>query len=112
MALPKRLRLTKEKEFETVFKNGRKFVSKYFIVYYYISDNTDIGQKFGVIASKKIGGAVKRNRAKRLIQEVLRQEFEKFRNNIWIIVITRQKILEVKPEILRNELKEIRAIYK
>ena len=61
--------LKKSREFRFLFKNGNSCVTYGFVCYYAESAN---GNRLGIVASKKIGNAVKRNRAKRVIREAFR----------------------------------------
>jgi len=68
-------KLTKTNQYDYVFKNGKRFVSPYLLLVSAKSKHED-QTRFGIIASKKVGKAVSRNRAKRRIREVIRK-FEK-----------------------------------
>ena len=63
-------RLRLKKEFEAVFAAGRKTVTKDLVAWY--SQGGDKEKKIGLMVSKKTGGAVKRNRLKRLLREAFR----------------------------------------
>jgi len=60
--------LTKKSEFHKVYEHGAKNVGRFLVVYLLSADD----MAFSVVASKKIGNAVKRNRAKRLLRETFR----------------------------------------
>jgi RNase P protein component len=57
--------LAKKSEFQKVYEDGVKKVGRFLVVYLLPAD--DLGR--AVVASRKIGGAVQRNRAKRLLRE-------------------------------------------
>ncbi|MEN8006240.1 MAG: ribonuclease P protein component [Candidatus Krumholzibacteriota bacterium] len=61
--------LTKKSEFHKVYEQGAKQVGRFLVVYLLPAD--DMAR--AVVASKKVGNAVKRNRAKRLLREAFRQ---------------------------------------
>ena len=60
--------LTKKNEFHEVYEHGAKKVGRFLVVYLLPAD--DMAR--AVVASKKIGNAVKRNKAKRLLREAFR----------------------------------------
>ena len=64
-------RIKSSDHFNSFFSQSKKIVSKYFIIFY--SRKTYENQKFAFIASKKVGHAVFRNRAKRRLREIVRQ---------------------------------------
>lgn len=61
--------LTKKSEFHKVYECGAKQVGRLLVVYLLPADD----MAWSVVASKKVGNAVKRNRAKRLLREAFRQ---------------------------------------
>ncbi len=80
MKLWKRLN---ESEFRAVFGKSRKFFGKYIVLF--VSDA--VSHKVGFVASKKVGNAVKRNKAKRLMREAfLRVETEIDSRKSYILV--------------------------
>lgn len=80
-------RLRKEKDFENVFKNGKKRVSDKFIIYF-IKNNL-LYSRLGISIKRKIGKANKRNRIKRLIREYFRLNKHKFNDMYDFLFVVR-----------------------
>ncbi len=87
------LRLKKNLEFKRVYKQGRSVANRFAVMY--ILHNGTPHRKAGFSVSKKIGGAVQRNRLKRLFREVYRLNQESLIKGIDIVFIARQAAKEV-----------------
>ncbi|HYM59829.1 MAG TPA: ribonuclease P protein component [Thermoanaerobaculia bacterium] len=74
-ALPKTKRLAKRREFLHVYESGRKLFSRFSVVFF-IANGFGYS-RIGITATKKLGKATERNRLKRWIREVYRQERER-----------------------------------
>lgn len=76
--------LKKSKEFNLIYNKGTKIYTKYTIIFIY----NKMCSKFGVVASKKIGNAVKRNRIKRIFRQIIRNNpsFFSIKNNAYVII--------------------------
>ncbi|MGL4483482.1 MAG: ribonuclease P protein component [Anaerovoracaceae bacterium] len=68
--LRKKQVLTGKKEFQAVYNRGRS-VPDQFIILFYKKNGLDYA-RLGFLASKKVGNAIKRNRARRLMKEAYR----------------------------------------
>ena len=62
--------LNKNHEFRRLYKKGKSAGSSYVIVY--CSRNNSPYNKLGITVSKKVGGAVERNRVRRRLKEIYR----------------------------------------
>ena len=69
--LKKEERITRRTEFLKIFKHGIRYNTENFLIIIF-SDNNKPIRRLGITVSKKVGGAVKRNRVKRLLKEFFR----------------------------------------
>jgi ribonuclease P protein component len=75
---------------EAVFEKGRKVVAKDVIVWSLERpQGEDDSPRMAVVVSRKLGGAVRRNRLKRLIREVYRLHKPQLRPRLDLIVYPR-----------------------
>lgn len=65
----KRRRLSRSAEFDRVYREGRSHASRYLVVYAFPRADADADARLGVSVGRKVGGAVERNRMKRLLRE-------------------------------------------
>jgi ribonuclease P protein component len=67
----KGLRLRQRPEFQQVFDTGVRIRGRFFTIL--VAPSRASRSRLGIVASKKLGDAVRRNRAKRLIREIFRR---------------------------------------
>ena len=64
--------LKKRSEFLCVKNTGQQIATKFFILQYRSYESETTALRFGFTVSKKVGGAVQRNRIKRRLREIVR----------------------------------------
>jgi ribonuclease P protein component len=93
-------RLKTSKEFNYVYKQAtRTWHTPYFVLFYKNIEE----QKAGFVASKKIGNAVRRNRAKRLLRAHFIENIDRIKSGNYILV--------AKPMLLEKSYREIKKAY-
>lgn len=90
----------KSQEFSIVYEKAKKWHCDPAVVYYLASND----KKFSVIASKKIGNAVKRNRAKRVVRAAFLELKDRLKPGIYVI-ITRANINDMEFSSVVKSLK-------
>jgi ribonuclease P protein component len=93
-------RLTRSTEFKRVRRFGKSYAHPLFVLVALPSQMNNF--RLGIAASRAVGEAVKRNRAKRLIREALRNLIPEIDAGWNALVICRRPILDSSlPEIVR-----------
>ena len=103
--------LKKRKDFVLSYKFGKKSFNKNFILQKFSpEDQANFDLMFGFTATKKIGNAVKRNRAKRrmrsLISTFLKENGNLFDHTSTYILIAKKSLIRASFLDLKVEMKE------
>ena len=97
------IRIIKESYvFRRAYKKGKSMVSPYVVVYAVKNRYNDI--RLGITAGKKIGKAVARNRAKRVITAAFRQALPQIPTGYDYVIVARSRILTVKSTVVAESL--------
>jgi len=102
---PKRT-LQENSQFRMCYSRGKKVVCEHVVVFYHPVVGEDApGPRVGVVASKRVGNAVKRNRAKRLLRESARRVVGRLNDrDIWVVLVAKSSITEQTSQTVRNDL--------
>jgi len=100
-ALPARLRIRRRPEFLRVYEHGLRVRARLMTVI--ALPNTQSASRLGIAATRKLGGAVVRNRAKRLIRELFRNA--EAPQGLDIVVIPRPDMLDADFSTLESEFR-------
>lgn len=86
---PGRGRLSRSADFDRVFRSGRSHASREFVLY--VFPRAEAGPpRLGLSVSRKVGGAVERNRVKRLLREAFASQAARLAGGIDAVVVARR----------------------
>ena len=98
---PRSCRLTARRQFQAVYRDGHRVGSKSFTLF---GIPTSLGYcRLGITVTRKLGGAVRRNRIKRLMREVYRLNRWQLAGSIDIVVNARHGFHETSLDDLQRE---------
>jgi ribonuclease P protein component len=83
-------RIRRRSEFERAYSQGRRVHGRFMTLF--VVPNGGDQARVGVAATKKLGSAVERNRAKRLAREVFRRQ--KISGGLDIVIVPRREMLD------------------
>ncbi len=85
--------LDRDGQFQKLYKKGKSVVLPCIIIY--AKKNGQSYNRLGITASKKLGKAVVRNRAKRRIRELYRTNIGKLKSGYDFVIVARSKTASV-----------------
>jgi ribonuclease P protein component len=95
---PRRRRLSRSAEFERVYRQGRSKGNRYLVLYAFPREEespSEDGPRLGLSVSRRIGGAVDRNRVKRVLREAFWAEAERLPEGSDYVVVARPDSLDL-----------------
>jgi ribonuclease P protein component len=96
---PKTDRILRREDFIRVYEQGRKLHARYFTAFVAASQQGD-GTHIGLTATRKIGNAAERNRARRLLREA-------FRKNRWLVPSGVDIVINVKRALVEAAYRDV-----
>lgn len=81
--------ICENRDYRRIYSRGKSIVTPSVVIY--ISKNRRQELRVGITTSKKIGNAVKRNRARRVIREAVRELLPNIKKGNDIIIVARAK---------------------
>ena len=101
--MQRKFRLTRSTDFKRVRRTGKSYAHPFVVIVAQASEASRV--RVGVTAGRSVGGAVQRNKAKRLLREALRPLLRDLPPGWDLILIAR-------PALLPTPLQEIRQVLK
>ncbi len=91
---PSRGRLSRSAEFERVYRQGRSTANRYLVLYSFPNEAAE-RPRLGLSVSRKVGGAVQRNKVKRLLREAFAHAEAELSSGQDIVVVARPQAREL-----------------
>jgi ribonuclease P protein component len=96
-------RIRRRADFKHVYEHGSRVHSRYCTLF--ILPNVYAVGRLGIAATRKLGDAVQRNRAKRLIREVFRRN--KLADGFDVVVVPKRDLLDASLIVLETDYRSI-----
>jgi ribonuclease P protein component len=93
----RRRRLSRSGEFDRVYREGRSHASRHLVVYSFPRADAD-SPRLGVSVGRNLGGAVERNRVKRLLREAFWARAEELPDGLDFVIVARPAAGELARE--------------
>ena len=100
--LSREQRLTRSSLFRETYEQGRRWTGRYMVLWLRSGEGASL--RLGVVSSRKVGEAVARVRARRLLREAYRRSRHRFSGPYDIILVSRRSVLDARWEDICLEL--------
>lgn len=110
LGLSRTQRIRKRPDFLRIQDGGVRVGTRHFLVLLSAGPSPDAAPRIGIVASRKVGGAVVRNRAKRLVREVFRHAADLFPAGLDVVVIVRAGAHELAFADAQGEFRAVSSL--
>lgn len=98
------LKINQNYLYRRLYRVGKNIVTPYFVAY--VKKNRGKTNRLGITVTKKIGNAVQRNRARRLLQEAYRLLEERLPMGMDIVLVARKRTVDAKMQMVRDAMEK------
>ncbi|MGE8204775.1 ribonuclease P protein component [Heyndrickxia sp. NPDC080065] len=109
--MKKSYRIKKNIEFQHVFKKGKSFANRQFVIYV-LKKRDQENFRIGLSVSKKIGNAVKRNEIKRYLRQCFTELKENIDKGNDYVIIARKPAAEMNFHEVKSSLQHVLKVAK
>ena len=113
--LPRSERLRKRAGFQAVQNRGRKHHTEHFLVFVLAQPIQEgkgpLAPRLGLTVSRKVGGAVQRNRVKRLVREAFRRTKSLFPRGVDVVFVAKKQATDATFEQVSGEIEKLCGRY-
>jgi ribonuclease P protein component len=106
LRFPKSARLSRASEFERMRREGQSFHGK-FIVLSVLKNLPSPEVRVGLITSRRVGGAVVRNRVRRRLREIVRAARPQIAPGTWLTLVARHAAARATWQTLSAEWRQL-----
>ncbi len=94
--MKKKHRLSRSADFDRVYRRGKSVAGRYAVLYYFdrTGENGGEAPRLGVSVSRRVGGAVARNKVKRTLKEIFGACEERLARGYDYVIIARPGLAE------------------
>ena len=102
--MSKYVTIKENRDFSRMYRRGRSFVSPVLVTY--VMKSREDTPRYGITTGKKIGNAVKRSRARRVIRASYYQLYPEIRKGYDLVFVARGKTPFVKSQVVWKAMKQ------
>ena len=106
-SLSRSQRITRSREIQEAYDQANKYHGRFMVMWLRSADNACL--RLGVVASRRVGNAVQRARAKRRMREVYRRQRGSLRGKVDVVLVARQAILDAPWENVVRDMAALTA---
>lgn len=103
--LGRKRRLVRAVAFQDTYSQGRRWIGTFMVLWLRSADDADL--RVGVVASRKVGGAVQRNRARRRLKELYRRNRHRLSGKYDVVLVARRDLVKARWDELVEEFVEL-----